>query len=481
MKNQSKPDPFGWFLPAAVIVGAVTLARLVLLHFNATDLFVDESQYWFWGQTFAFGYFSKPPLIAWVIGSVTALAGSDSAFWVRAPFSVFHGATALVLGALAARLHGPRIAVLVASSYVTLPMVAVGSLLASTDSVMGPFFAAALYFHARLVETPRTRWAVLAGAAAGVAFLAKYAAVYFLLGVLAAAVLFPAQRFPFRHAVFLVLTFLAVILPNLLWNAANGFATLSHTIDNVGWVRPDAPPRTLDPLGMVEFVLSQFAVFGPVLFAALLWVAVRPAGRAGASLLAFAIPALLIVTIQALVDRAYANWAASAFFAGTIIAVAALAHRRRLMIASLAINGAIALALPLLTTMPTLTFGGDRPLLARYLGQDELSRQVFAAAQERGNLPIVADRRDVLADLFLTGRDLGIAIYARRPEGRPMNHYETVSPLPEGATGRVLFVTARGTACPSTETLPLDRKGGVYEETPLVAYVVDAACLDQGQ
>jgi hypothetical protein len=464
MKNPTRPDPSGWFLPAAAIVAGITLARLLLLRFNATDLFVDESQYWFWGQTFEFGYFSKPPLIAWLIGGMTALAGSDSAFWVRAPFSVCHGATALVLGALAARLHGGRIAIL-----------------ASTDSVMGPFFAAALYFHARLVETPKVRWAVLAGAAAGVAFLAKYAAVYFLLGVLVAAVVFPAQRFAVRYAAILVLVFVGVILPNLLWNAANGFATLSHTMDNVGWVRPDDTSRTLNPLGMIEFVLSQFAVFGPVLFAALVWATARSAGRVGASLLSFAIPALVIVSVQALVDRAYANWAASAFFAGTIVAVAALAHRPRLMAASLAINGAISLALPVLTTMPTLTFGGDRPVLARYLGQDELSHQIIAASEARGNLPIVADRRDVLADLFRTGWDAGIAIYARRPEGRPMNHYEAVSPLPPGATGPVLFVSARGTACPAAETLALDRTGGVYEETPLAAHVVDAACLASGR
>ena len=44
---------------------AITLARLVLLRFNRTDLFVDESQYWLWGYELAFGYYSKPPLIAW--------------------------------------------------------------------------------------------------------------------------------------------------------------------------------------------------------------------------------------------------------------------------------------------------------------------------------------------------------------------------------------------------------------------------------
>ena len=56
-----------WLWPALIGVGAITLARIILMAFNRTDLFVDEAQYWLWGQDLAFGYYSKPPLIGWVI------------------------------------------------------------------------------------------------------------------------------------------------------------------------------------------------------------------------------------------------------------------------------------------------------------------------------------------------------------------------------------------------------------------------------
>ena len=175
--------PFDWLRPALGGVVAVTLLRWLLLAFDATDLYVDEAQYWLWGQEFAFGYYSKPPLIGWLIGAVTFLAGSDAPFWVRMPGAALHGVTALILAALAARMLGARAAVWVAAGYVTLPFVALGSLLISTDTVMAPFFAAALYFHRRLIETPGARFAALAGAMAGLGFMAKYAAVYFLIGV----------------------------------------------------------------------------------------------------------------------------------------------------------------------------------------------------------------------------------------------------------------------------------------------------------
>ena len=51
-----------WFRPAALIVTVITLLRWLLLAFDQTDLYVDESQYWLWGQEFAFGYYSKPRL-----------------------------------------------------------------------------------------------------------------------------------------------------------------------------------------------------------------------------------------------------------------------------------------------------------------------------------------------------------------------------------------------------------------------------------
>ncbi|MEO0674467.1 MAG: hypothetical protein AAFY32_05610, partial [Pseudomonadota bacterium] len=54
---------FGIFL--IVIVGV----RLIALGTSQLDLGPDETQYWFWAQSPAFGYFSKPPMIAWLIGA----------------------------------------------------------------------------------------------------------------------------------------------------------------------------------------------------------------------------------------------------------------------------------------------------------------------------------------------------------------------------------------------------------------------------
>lgn len=464
-----------WLPQAVLIVAMVTAARWLLLAFNRTDLFVDESQYWLWGQEFAFGYYSKPPLIAWVIGAVTTLAGSDAPFWVRAPGALFHGLAALILAAVAARLQGPRLALWVAVGYVTLPFVALGSLLISTDTILAPFFAAAIYFHLRRAEGGGLGFAALAGAAIGAAFLAKYAAIYFLIGAAIASALSPAMRIGGRGWLAMLGGFLVTISPNVAWNLANKLTTVSHTMDNVGWVREDSPLAGLNPAGMAEFLVSQFAVFGPLMFGALIWATANPRGRS--ALLAFSLPALAIVSLQALLDRAYANWAVTAYFAGTIVATAALAQRPGLLKASIAINAAICVLLPVLTLAPGLTFGEDRPLLSRYLGRADLSRRIIAQAEAAGGLPVVARNRDILADLFYTGAQSGLAIYATPPAGRPANHYEQRHALPATVSGPVLFVGTEPPACESAEEIVFATDGGAYDGKRVTGHVIDAACL----
>src|SRR5688572_21438287 len=95
----------GWPVALWAGLGLLLAVRLVALKFNATDLFFDEAQYWSWSLEPAFGYYSKPPLIAWVIGAATALCGT-SEFCIRLPSPLMHTATALIVFMIGRRLYG---------------------------------------------------------------------------------------------------------------------------------------------------------------------------------------------------------------------------------------------------------------------------------------------------------------------------------------------------------------------------------------
>src|SRR5882757_5518437 len=91
-------DPGPAILIALLI--AITAGRVIALAISNAELFFDEAQYWAWGQEPAFGYYTKPPLIAWIIGATTSLCG-DTPLCVRLPSPLMHFATSLVIYALA--------------------------------------------------------------------------------------------------------------------------------------------------------------------------------------------------------------------------------------------------------------------------------------------------------------------------------------------------------------------------------------------
>ncbi|SOB94871.1 ArnT family glycosyltransferase [Rhodobacter maris] len=467
----------GWVLPALLVVIAVVALRLVVLAFDSTDLFVDEAQYWLWGQRLDFGYYSKPPLIGWLLRAVTDLAGSSDPFWVRMPGAVLHGLTAMILGALGARIAGARAGVWAAVLYVTLPFVALGSWLISTDTVMAPFFALALLFFWRAGESRSAREGAMAGLALGLAFMAKYAALYFWGGAVLAMLLVPARWIGWRALGAMLGVFALVVAPNVVWNLTHKLTTLEHTLDNVGWVRAGAGANIAS---MAEFFGAQFVVFGPVTFVALLWGITRLGDPVKRALAALSILPLVAVTVQAFLGKAQANWAVAAYFAGTVLVVLVLPQRGR--IAALALNLLACLAVPVLTIFAPALGPAEKPWMKRYLGRADLSTRVLDLARAEG-VPVYAEDRDILADLFYTGRGLvgpgGVTVYAPQPGPRARNYYEQNFALPRDYRGKVLAVLPAPLTCGGGDLPPAGNLNGsgTWAGKGITPYIVDAECL----
>jgi len=475
-----------WFAAGVSVVVFMTLYRVGFLWIDTTDLFVDESQYWLWSRDLAFGYYSKPPLIAWVIRLFTELAQSDAVFWVRLPAPLFHGAAAVILGLLGRLLYGAQAGFWVMLSYITMPAVSLGSAVISTDTIMAPFFSLALLFYFRLLDTQQIGYALLAGLCAGIAFLAKYAGIYFLLGAFLAAVFLASARPSGRNALVVFLAFAAVALPNVVWNLQNDLSTFEHTLDNAAWVRESPAAFQLHFRELAEFFFSQFGVFGPILFATLLAAVFRARFDHAGALLFFSVPVIVIVCTQALLSRAYANWAAAAYFGGTVLVVAALLERRffALLKTSFWIGMVAAVALPVLTSVASdVSVDGEKPAMKRLLGREQVSREIMDAAQAGGADMIVNGSRDIVADLFYTGRDLTIPIRMITPPGRPRNYYQLRYPFSGADAGQTVLLVGHEESwtCGGRTITPyrtLTTEGGAYHGSALNAFLLDATCID---
>ena len=86
----------GYFVPLLLCLGALLALRIAAIHFAKIDLVPDEAQYWTWSRELAFGYFSKPPMIAWVIRGISEVCGNSEAC-VRSASPLLYTLTSIIL------------------------------------------------------------------------------------------------------------------------------------------------------------------------------------------------------------------------------------------------------------------------------------------------------------------------------------------------------------------------------------------------
>jgi 4-amino-4-deoxy-L-arabinose transferase-like glycosyltransferase len=439
--SDSATPPSRSFWTAALVVFTLTIVRLVALRFSTVDLFFDESQYWSWSREPALGYFSKPPLLAWLIAAAEYLCGPSEAC-IRAPAPLMNLGISLLAYATGRALYDARTGFWAAM----LTALGTGSVfsarIVSTDLPLVLFFALALFAYVRLLQKPDWRWALLLGIAIGAGLLAKYAMVYVLLGlVLAAAFEKRARALLAAPELRLALaSALIVVSPNILWNAANGFLTFRHAGGNV--IGEPIEPSVMRPL---EFLAAQFAVFGPAVFGVAIALLGRAAFAFGAAvsspspnrsrqqptsvggggkgrhrtsrllpadriLLAFALPPLVVVTITASLVHVYANWAAAAFIPLAVLAAAILVRRNLsiLLWASLALGLVAQIALigadAFATSIRLPLLSKPNPYY-RTLGWNAYGRTVGQLARKLGISIIASDTRAEVASLLYYWRD----------------------------------------------------------------------------
>lgn len=376
------------------VIALLTALRIALLVVSPLDLFVDEAQYWLWSTQPAAGYFSKPPLIAWLIALTAGLAG-DAEWAVRLASPLLHAGTAGFVLLAGRALYDARTGATAAIVYLTLPAVSFSSLLISTDAPLLFFWSAAFY---ALIEAERRGglWWPALGLTLGLGLLAKYAMAFFLIGWLGHAL--SGGRTSRRGAALALFVAGACYAPNLVWNAVHHFVSYRHTGADaeLGGAGPH-------PGALLAFVASQAALLGPGVFLGLLMALRPPADSRVRVLLWFTAPVLVFYLMLAAIAGANANWAASAYVAGAILAARGLltCRWRPALRWALALNVLLGLAL----AGVVLRWGDDHvrfPLHAdpfkRLRGWEALGRQIAPWRQRYpADCLLVADRATAAA------------------------------------------------------------------------------------
>ena len=447
-------DARSFFLSFWFLAGTLTVLRIIALIFSPANLGPDEAQYWFWSQTPAFGYFSKPPLIAWAIAVTTAVFGN--AEWaVRLAAPLFHFGAAAFLYLAALRIFDRRVAFWTGLAWITLPGVILSSFLMTTDAPLLFFWSAALYCLVRIVKADQPEpllFAVL-GVAIGLGFLSKYAMIYFPAGLAAAMLVAPGLRTALLRPALLLTGVIAgaLVLPNLLWNAQNDFQTLSHTAANANW-----GVELFNAQSLLTFLAGQFAVAGPVPFLALivLVIAIIRGRAAGGeadptlwrTLAILAVTPIVIVSVQSFISRAHANWAAAAYPSAVMLTTAFLFQLQKGWLARASVGLHAALALIFAVGVANLD-RIDNAALARATkeirGWEEQTAAIADAymAQADNYDAVAIDDRSLMGAMLYYQRARGLEIVAIDPNAGVHHHYEAFLAFDPAQQQRVLFVS----------------------------------------
>lgn len=444
-----RPSPL---VATLALVGVLTAARLATLFATPLELYPDEAQYWLWSRTLDWGYYSKPPMVAWLIALTTAIGG-DSEPWVRVSALWLHAGAGLALFAAGNRAYGVWTGFWASAIYSLMPGVQLSSGVIATDAPLLFFLAVALLAYVSLQKSGSRIAAFGFGAAVGAAALSKYAAVYFLAGVALHVVVDPEARRAWRLGrIMAAAAGLAVVLaPNMIWNAYNGFATVTHTAANANWNAADR----FNAEELVDFIGAQFGVFGPLPFAVLIAASIVLAirGRLQAPdrmLLCFVLPPLLIVAVQAFITRANANWAAAAYAPASVLVAAWLVRwNARKTLGVLAVSqGVLAAVFFAAAASPQIADGlGLANSFKRARGWEETTAAVLERAAREDDLSAVAvDDRFYYNALAYYGRNAWarpgaapLRMWVR--EAEPQNQAETTAPL-DTATGRQVLAVS---------------------------------------
>lgn len=239
------------------------LLTFVIFH-AGIGLGPDEAQYWTWSQLLDFGYYSKPPGIAWQIWLGTKLFGQTE--WGVRSFSVFLSffqGWAIYRLALGAALR-PHTAFWCALMMAFSPLGVLGSFFAITD--VGFLLCWTLSCIVVISSLSKNKEAnpILVGFWILLGSLFKWPIyLFWIFFFLARHWYFPQQKIK-KVCAGVVLSLLG-LFPSLFWNESHNWATFRHVLATA---QGGSGHKAAGNVG--EFLGAQAALLFPILFILLL-------------------------------------------------------------------------------------------------------------------------------------------------------------------------------------------------------------------
>jgi len=293
---------------SALCIGLV-LFQAWLVQTAGFDLHYDEAQYWEWSQRLDWSYYSKGPLVAWLIALSEACFGHGD-WQIRLPAWLAHAAQLVLVFHFARDVWNDRAAAWWAVAITLLtPLYFTLGLVMTTDVWLFLFWTWGLWACYRALCLAQPHAWIEAGIATGLGALTKLSIGLLPAFVALAVLLHPPWR---RHLaspqLWLGVSLLLVLMsPVVIWNAGHDWVMLRHEqghLQHSDWSLASA----------AEFATGQLLALSPLVVVVMFKELRRPPADSGQRLLWLLTLAWFgFFLLKSLGAKVQLNWAAPSY------------------------------------------------------------------------------------------------------------------------------------------------------------------------
>lgn len=423
-------------------VFTLLLIKLYLNHWLKIPLHYDEAQYWSWSKQLAWGYFSKPPLLAWSISFISNICGSGENC-IRALSPVFHFSSACLIFYSTFKItKNINKSFFGATVFLLMPGITFSSLLITTDVPLIFFSTLIGAIIIKLYKEDKKQKFyiyILLSLSLALATLSKYAILYLLFSfILASTSSVKLRQILFRkEIIYTIVLYIILILPNIIWNFNNGFVTYNHTFDNA-----NIKNFSFSFYEPILFSLAQFLIFGIVGLYFILKILTEYKKIDDIQrilLILFLFPILLIFTF-AFFSRVNANWAVVGYPYGCILLSITSYSIVNVLGKKFILGGQILVSIILLIFIFQSNFKEYSPFIKINHAKD-LSLKLKKIIREKENIAFMADDREDYAHFLYYNRSLDIKTAKWNGDDKIKDHYELTTSADDLKNLDVVFLT----------------------------------------
>ena len=161
-------DEYWWL----ILISALFIYRILSLVIVDIPVFYDEAYYYSWSKDLAFGYFSKPPIVAWLIWLTSWLSTESWALRLASP--ILYLLASVFVWQTARFWFGKKSAKWSTVLFFSFPLIGFNSNFITTDAPLLAAWAASLYLLSKALTLNRASDWVLVGLISGIGLMSKY-------------------------------------------------------------------------------------------------------------------------------------------------------------------------------------------------------------------------------------------------------------------------------------------------------------------